>query len=109
LNGRKARAGAANSKVHNAILHTVQRENAPCFYESRAATKARIARAVNEALDFSVALKAVWMYSRHVGSFFNQSVSKNKGRRVRRSRGLYTFHVATGCCDSVSGATVRVR
>jgi predicted transcriptional regulator len=66
LNGRKARAGAADAEVYNAILDAVQGEDASRLNEARAATKARIARAVNEALNFSVAVKMVWVYSRHV-------------------------------------------
>jgi hypothetical protein len=54
--GGKARAGAANPKRNNAPLDAIYCEALPRFYNVCAASQAGIERAVNEVVDFSVAI-----------------------------------------------------
>jgi hypothetical protein len=63
LNGGKLRAGAANPKRYNPAFNAIKREAAACTNNAAPALQTGIERAVNEVLDFSVAVKVFWVYS----------------------------------------------
>jgi hypothetical protein len=65
LDSGKLRARTADTKVYDAIFNAVQGENAPCFYEARAASKTWIKGSINQVIDFSIAAKVFSVYSRH--------------------------------------------